>query len=298
MFFWYSVFELMWKITKKVDDRTRSAQSLPAGITVERDLPYGDDGPMHRMNVYYPADNNGALPVIVDIHGGGWMYGDKDSSVLYDEYLASRGFLVFSMSYRLVPEVTALEQLRDVADALCAIRDKLPELPCDPDRIMLTGDSAGGMLAVYSAAMAVSPALRRHFRTADPGLRYERLVLSSPVAYMNDDSVMGCYGRLMWRERPFRTSAKRYLNANEALDCAETLPPTLLITSLGDAVARRQTLKLYEYMQNRGFDARLLDFDGPEGKKLPHVFAVQKPDSGPGRRCLDGICGFLRQETD
>ena len=292
----YSPFTLMWKITEKIDERTRSRQVLPEGIEVLRDLPYGDGGPMHRMNAYYPAGNDGKLPVIVDIHGGGWMYGDRDSSVLYDEYLAARGFLVFSMSYRLVPEVTAREQLRDVADALCAIRGLLPELPCDPEKIMLTGDSAGGMLAVYTAAMAVSPSMREYFKTADPGLRYDCLVLTSPVAYMNENSVMGAYGRLMWRERLFRTSKKPYLNADEALNFADTLPRTMLITSAGDVVARKQTLQLYEYLLRRDFSARLLFYDGAEGKKLPHVFAVQKPDSPTGRQCLDEICGFFMNE--
>ena len=293
MNFWFSAFVLMWKITEKIDDKTRASQTLPEGIAVERDIPYGDGGAWHRMNAYYPIENNGKLPVIIDIHGGGWMYGDKDSSVLYDEYLASRGFLVFSMSYRLAPEVTPLEQLKDVSNALSAIKKTLPHLPCDPEKIMLTGDSAGGMLAAYTAAIAVSPSLQEHFEISDPGLKYNCLVLTSPVAYMNENSLMGSYGRLMWRERPFRESSKQFLNANEALDLAKTLPPVMLITSEGDVVARKQTLQLYGYLRRRDMDARLLYITGKEGKKLPHVFAVQKPNGEYGKRCLDGICEFF-----
>ena len=64
------------------------------------------------FDAYYPAENDGKLPVIIDIHGGGWMYADKDLNIFYNQYLASRGFLVFSVSYRLVPSVAVPDQLR------------------------------------------------------------------------------------------------------------------------------------------------------------------------------------------
>ncbi|MBR5427580.1 MAG: alpha/beta hydrolase [Clostridia bacterium] len=295
MEFWYRLFGVMWKITEKADERTRSRQTLPPGITVVRGIPYGGDGdPYHLCNAYYPEENDGKLPVIIDVHGGGWMYGDRDSSVLYDSFLASRGFLVFSMSYRLVPEVTARDQLCDVNSALCAIREKMKDLPCDPEKIMLTGDSAGGMLAIYTAALARSPFLRERFGLEDPGLSYSCVTLTSPVAYMNDRSLMGSYGRLMWRERPFRKARKSYMNANELLPHAGELPPMLLITSAGDVVARTQTMKLYRDLRGNGRNAELLYYGKPEGARLPHVFAVQKPDSPMGRDCLDRICAFFR----
>lgn len=296
---WFRIFDLMWKATAKSDAKTHSHQVLPPGITALRDIPYCDDGDhYHLFDAYYPAENDGKLPVIIDIHGGGWMYADKDLNIFYNQYLAARGFLVLSLSYRLAPAVTVDEQLRDVSLALAAIKEKLKDLPCDPEKIMLTGDSAGGMLAAFTAAISASPQLRAHFHAVDHGIRFSCLTLTSPVAYMNEGSLMGAYGRLMWKEKPFRRSAAPYMNIDELLDCVDTLPPVLLITSDGDVVAKRQTLKLQDRLMRKGVPSRLLNFGSPGGRMLPHVFAVLEPESGDGRRCLDETCAFFRSVTD
>ena len=298
MDFWFRIFDLIWKNTAKSDAKTHSHQVLPPGITTVRDIPYCDDGDhYHLFDAYYPAQNDGRLPVIIDIHGGGWMYADKDLNIFYNQYLAARGFLVFSVSYRLAPAVTAPEQLRDVALALAAIKEKMRELPCDPDKIMLTGDSAGGMLAAFTAAISASPLLRAHFGAVDHGLRFSCVALTSPVAYMNEDSLVGAYGRIMWKERPFRHSPAPYMNIDELLGCADALPPMLLITSDGDIVARRQTLKLHGQLMKKGVPSTLLNFGSPNGKLLPHVFAVLEPESEAGRLCLDKTCAFFRAVT-
>lgn len=296
---WYRLFSVMWKFTEKSDAKTHAHQVLPAGITTVADIPYCDDGNhYHKFDAYYPTENNGNLPVIIDIHGGGWMYADKDLNIFYNQYLAARGFLVFSLSYRLVPEVTVREQLQDVALALRAIKEKMTDLPCDPSKVMLTGDSAGGQLAAFAAAFSESALLREHFGVADPGLSFSCITLTSPVAYMNETSLMGAYGRLMWRERPFRTSAEAYMNMDELLGTVEKLPPVLLITSNGDVVARKQTVRLYEQLLRKGVPATLLNFGSPDGKLLPHVFAVLEPESREGRACLDKTCEFFRSVTD
>ena len=296
MEFWYRLFDRVWKQTEKSDAKVHARQTLPSGIVEVTDLPYTDSGNhYHLFDAYYPEKNDGALPVIIDIHGGGWMYADKDLNKFYNEYLAARGFLVFSLSYRLVPDVTVREQLRDVSLALKAIREKMADLPCDPSKIMLTGDSAGGMLAAYAAALSRSSALRAHFETADHGMDFTCVTLTSPVAYMNEDTLIGAYGRLMWRERPFVHCSADYMNFSELLEKTDGLPPMLLITSAGDILALKQTRRMYRDLLQRGVHATLLDFGSPEGRMLPHVFAVLEPESVDGKACLDKTCAFFRR---
>ncbi len=297
MEFWYRLFAQVWKNTEKSDAKVHARQTLPPGIVEVNDIPYTDSGNhYHLFDAYYPEKNDGKLPVIIDIHGGGWMYADKDLNKFYNEYLAARGFLVFSLSYRLVPDVTVREQLRDVSLALKAIREKMDELPCDPGRIMLTGDSAGGMLAAYAAAFSRSPSLRAYFETADHGMDFTCVTLTSPVAYMNEDSLIGAYCRVMWREKPFAHSSADYMNFNELLSETDGLPPMLLITSAGDILALRQTRRMYRELLQKGVDAQLLDFGSPGGRMLPHVFAVLEPESEDGRACLDRTCAFFRAQ--
>ena len=290
-----SLFDAFWKQCKKGDDKTHARQTLPDGIKEENNLPYLDDGShYHLLDAYYPENNNGNLPVIIDIHGGGWMYADKELNKIYCEYLASRGFIVFNLSYRLVPEVTTREQLQDVCAALKWINENLSRFPADRANIMLTGDSAGGQLCAYAAALAESERLRQHFGTVDPELKISCITLTSPMAFMNTRSLVGCYTRIMWGEKPVRVSVKPYLNLNEVIECVDKFPPVLCVTSSGD-LARGQTIQAHELFLRRGIEARLLDFPKFEGKNLLHVFGVLEPDSPAGRIYLDRMCAFFRE---
>ena len=295
MDFWYRAFDKNWQRTAISDAKTHARQVLPKGIVEVKDLPYADDGDhYHLFDAYYPADHDGRLPVIIDIHGGGWMYADKDLNIFYNQYLAARGFLVFSLSYRLVPTVSVREQLQDVMLALAAIREKMPELPCDPEKVMLTGDSAGAMLAAFAAALTRSAALRAHFDTVDPGLDFSCITLTSPVCYMNAPDLIGSYCRVMWGERPFRVSPLPYMDFDELLGAVDSLPPVLIITSDGDILACRQSSRLHGDLMKKGVPSRLLNFGSPGGKSLPHVFAVLEPESEEGRRALDETAAFFR----
>ena len=87
------------------------------------------------------------------------------------------------------------------------------------------------------------------------------------------------------------------MNIDELLGCVPSLPPVLLITSNGDVVARSQTVRLHGHLLQKGVRSTLLNFGSPDGKMLPHVFAVLDPESKEGRICLDKTCAFFRDVT-
>ena len=70
------------------------------------DIVYGEDKVWQSLDVYRPKATNieEKLPVIVSVHGGGWVYGDKKLYQFYCMSLAQRGFAVVNFSYRLAPE--------------------------------------------------------------------------------------------------------------------------------------------------------------------------------------------------
>jgi len=292
----YKVFGKFWDGVKVGDDKLHATQVLPEGIKEITDIPYKNSGSIyHLLDVYYPEEVKGKLPVIVDIHGGGWMYATKDLNKIYCQYLAKRGFVVFNLSYRLVPEVTVPEQLRDVAEALVKINELMDVYPCDRNNVMLTGDSAGGQLASFTAAISRSEYLREQFDTVNHGMDFSCLTLTSPVAFMNEGLPMGFYCRMMWGEKGMRRSMKRFMNIDELLNETESFPPTFLVTSSGDFMALKQTRKLYKLMLMKGVYAKLLDFPKFEGKDLPHVFGVLEPYSKAGTVYIDRMCEFFRE---
>ena len=113
-----------------------------------------------RLDLYRPAFAAGTLPVVIAIHGGGWVGGDKrDLPELY-EYLASRGYVVASMAYRLAPRWRFPAAQQDVAAAIRYVQDLAHTHSLDPRRIALLGRSAGAQVALLAAYTASDPAIR------------------------------------------------------------------------------------------------------------------------------------------
>ena len=99
----------------KVNDAKRDAGlTTPEDIVRYDDLLYGPDEKINRLDVYRPKAAEGkTIPVIVSIHGGGWVYGDKELYQFYCMSLAQRGFAVVNFTYRLAPGHKFPAQLED-----------------------------------------------------------------------------------------------------------------------------------------------------------------------------------------
>ncbi|MFR5875399.1 MAG: alpha/beta hydrolase [Eubacterium sp.] len=294
------IMQMIWRFCDGGDKKKHAAQIPPDNITQISDIPYIDDGNhYHLLDVMYPEStvNDDKLPVIIDIHGGGWMYADKDLNDYYCMGLADRGYVVFNVSYRLVPDVTVDEQLQDVAYALKWIKENMDNYPCDTDNILLTGDSAGGQLAVYSAVLLQSEELRNVFNTVDADMDITALLLTSPVSYMKDGGAFSVYTKPLWGRDYKSKNTYNYMDLDEIIDYAENLPPTYLITSSGDSLAKTQTNRAYGLLQSKGVKCKLADYDKEAfGKSLPHVFSVLYPFEEAGSTATDSALEFY-QET-
>ena len=90
---------------KKGDDIRDAGLTTPEDIIRYDDIVYGEDPKWQSLDVYRPKSAEGKkLPVIVSVHGGGWVYGDKERYQFYCMNLAQRGFAVVNYTYRLAPE--------------------------------------------------------------------------------------------------------------------------------------------------------------------------------------------------
>ena len=87
---------------------------ISCGLTIS----YGSDFVWNKLDVYYKKGTSENLPVIVSVHGGGWVYGDKDVYQYYTMHLAQMGFTVVNFSYRLAPEHLYPAALEDVNSVL------------------------------------------------------------------------------------------------------------------------------------------------------------------------------------
>lgn len=137
------------------------------------DIPYGDpDEPRHRLDVYRRRDVAPGAPVLLQIHGGGWMIGSKDTQGLpLVFHLAKRGWVCVSINYRLSPKVTWPGHLVDCKRALHWVREHIADYGGDPSLVIASGSSAGGHLATMLALTAGTASLQPGFEHADTSVQ-------------------------------------------------------------------------------------------------------------------------------
>ncbi len=122
--------------------------------SVTRDILYGSHE-RHRLDVLQPKKpGSESMPVLVFIHGGAFVRGDKSDGIIFDNvlnYFASRGVLGINATYRLAPEYQWPAGADDIRAIVRWIRDNASEYGGDPNRIYLMGHSAGAShVATYS----------------------------------------------------------------------------------------------------------------------------------------------------
>lgn len=129
-------------------------------MDVQRDVPYGTDA-KQRMDVYLPSAAH-AAPVIVMVHGGAWMFGDKASPGVVEPkavHWTQAGYVFVSIDYRMLPQAAPFAQAEDVADALVYVQKHAAAWGADPARVVLMGHSAGAhLVALLSSSPAIATA--------------------------------------------------------------------------------------------------------------------------------------------
>lgn len=113
----------------------------------EADVPYGP----HAANVldFWQAESEGPRPLLVYIHGGGWRGGDKQQNPANYVHYLKQGISYAAVNYRLSGEAPLPAPVHDAARAIQFLRSKAEEWNINPDRIALTGGSAGACTSMW-----------------------------------------------------------------------------------------------------------------------------------------------------
>lgn len=144
-------------------------------VRVLRDLPYGeplpgDRGRRNLMDLVLPraAKPGERRPVLLQVHGGAWLIGDKrEQGRPLMTHLAARGWVCVAINYRLSPQATMPDHIVDVKRAIRWIRREIAEYGGDPDFLCITGGSAGGNLCALAALTANDPRFQPGFEEVD-----------------------------------------------------------------------------------------------------------------------------------
>lgn len=137
-----------------------------------RDIAYGSHGKRNLLDLYRPRQlPANPMPVLVQVHGGAWVVGDKGSQALPLMYhMAASGWLCVSINYRLGPTDRFPAMLEDVLSAIAWIRQHAADYGGDPGFIALTGGSAGGHLSALAGLVGSRAGGHPEFRDCDSGV--------------------------------------------------------------------------------------------------------------------------------
>lgn len=159
------------------------APTEPAGVRIIRGLTFatGDGKPL-QLDLYLPETYHQPLPIVVWLHGGGWMFGSRAGCPLAE--LALRGYAVASVSYRLsslTSPVAFPAQLHDCKAAIRWLRSSAWRFGCDGDRIGVLGLSAGAHLAALLGTTADDPELEGELGVTGCSSRVQAVVALFPA---------------------------------------------------------------------------------------------------------------------
>lgn len=261
-------------------DKMRLARARPTpGIIRETDIPFVQNGSkMQILDVYYKAGVEGPQPTIIDIHGGGWVYGTKENNRNYCRWLAARGYTVVCPNYRLIPEVDLRGQVQDVMAVLRWVAAEGEKHHCDLSQIFLTGDSAGGHLAGLAYCIEKDEELQRIYKSAPSGLPILALGFSHAVTDFTatnpaDELLLREMYPLMFGNIPEKAPWFGHASFPET-SAKLPLPPIYIVTSDHDPF-HKESLVLESYLRGRGADFEYLCWRREQGEKLGHVFHVK-----------------------
>lgn len=239
------------------------------------DIVYDPDlSPPLTGDLYLPS-SGGPFPVVLFVHGGGWLAGDKRlvNSRYWGEFLACRGYAFYDIEYRLSPEVHFPQQIRDCKCALSYLRGNADTYNLDPYKFAVTGGSAGGhltaMLALTSDDERFNPSCRGY---SNQSVEFQAAIPFYGVfdwtEFYPQYAERGRLGeQYLWEEEPDEDLLKK---ASPIYYVTPQAPPFLIIHGVEDCLADiEQSRSFYKALDNAGVDVSLVEIPGAS-----HIFDV------------------------
>lgn len=263
------------------------------GVEVLADLSYKDDGDLyHNFDIYYGNSSGNLLPTVINVHGGGLVYGIKEICKQACVYMAKFGFNVANINYRLLPDVTLRDQIKDVIDGLTYIYENSHGLNLRSDKIFLTSDSAGSFLTLAALAIMKDENFREIFGIKAKDIRISGMALISPMigllksgslSLINEPARRG----LTQDQIPFTDDILKALTNT-------ILMPTIITTSEEDFI-RDQALSIKNFLDERNIKNIFLDFKKTDSHPLGHGFAITHPDLEESSQVFMEINNFFKK---
>ena len=262
------------------------------------DLTYVSRYPSNTYDLYMPASATKPVPVIVWLHGGFFVAGDKNGVRNVATCLAAKGFAVCALNYALAPEYKYPSALIQLDEFIMQVKD-IPGV--DPHKVVIAGDSAGGGIAIQYAALISNGAMRKALDfapAADPDDIAALLAVCAPVDVamlrgLNKtlDKLLPIFGRAYYGKGKWWKGER--FSASKTLDFITPEFPPAFLTDGNHVSFGSQNAALGKELAKNGVRVEELYFPAEEGNvEHEYLFRLDEPRA---QAALEDIALFLHE---
>lgn len=275
------------------------AKHVPAGVRTNT-VSYDPSDKDAVLDIHQPKQVSPGSPLIVWIHGGGFVSGRRSDITNYAKVLAGQGFNVVNVDYTIAPEAAYPTPIRQVSKALAYLSAEGGKLGIDTSRIVLAGDSAGAQIAAQTAAVTVDPEYARRVGVT-PGVQASQIVGALLHCGVYDVTRMGSGGGLLgwfvqsttWAysgKRDWR-DAKGFETMSVAPNVTSAFPPAFVSAGNADPLGP-QSVAMADALAAQGVKVERLFFPKNHRPPLGHEYQFNL-DTAAGKLALTQSTAWL-----
>ena len=289
----------------KNDEYRLAHEIYPENVKTEVFTYLEDGNEYHKFNLYKLINDKKERPLIIDIHGGAWVYGDKDLKKAFCTSFVERGYDVISLSYRLVNDVLIKDIVKDIFDCLNYIDENKDKLGVSFKNVFITGDSAGGHLALVVSKILNDKALADELGLKLPSFEVKASLLNHPVPFTTVAGILpgrkitsklvsvpgvkrALYGKNYKKDIWFQKLADPYVYINKD----DKLPKFIVVTSENDHLYYYQSVMLKELFEKEEID---FEFSSTKDKDACHVYNSILPYTEIGIEANNKIDNYFKK---
>lgn len=230
-----------------------------------------DDSMEHTLDIYFRNDGV-KKPILIDIHGGGFISHDKKVDSIFANVMAQNGFVVFSLNYRLAyPEYNVFDQIDDIDKATRWVVKHASSYDGENKRMYVVGHSSGGVNAVAEVLLSLSSEMLSDYGFEKRDYTYRGLIIDCGLMHFYKNSIAYNGMRRMVFPKSYKNDRRYEYLLFDRNDDVNRLPKTVIITNESDQ------LKDMSYYFNELLDKRYVEHVLSEKGSKGHMGVIFDP---------------------
>lgn len=231
------------KIRKEFPQAQIVRPILPEGVLAKEDIVYASlpETPYGKRELHldlFRPDKSGKYPALIHVFGGGWRSGNKSMQVPMAQQIAAKGYVTASVEYRLSPEALYPAAVYDIKAAIRFLRANAAKYNIDPDKIAITGSSAGGQLAALIGATSSVEKFEGNEGNRGVSSAVQAIIdmdgvldFDTPDEKGKDEETAKRSAGALWFGATFREAPEKWKEASAIHYVGKNTPPMLFINS-------------------------------------------------------------------